>query len=500
MPSPFKRVAIVVVACGLAAITFAAPAASQIDPGEMESLQQREGEIVPRLAELDTLVTDLTGRVDALDDDVSVAEVAVELVADDLERTVDSRREPARTRIQIAIAGFVGGDPRRSVLIDEMEAIQGSDEPIRRREMYGAVIEDAINRLAAIDAELVELGETMRSRRAELVDVEEELASTEEELATATAEQTELTAELADVRARIARLRDLANRSVLTGLTSYDDPSRPALAIKIDNVRDALPQAGINQADIVYVEEVEGGLTRLAAVFHSTGAEVVGPIRSMRTGDLHLLTQFNSPLFANSGGNRGTRGALARTNLIDIGAHARADGYYRDNERPAPHNLMANAFNLWAIGSGLGGGTPSPIFDFRDAGEPAGPGARPIAGVSINYGSTRVTYDWTGSGWARSQDGEPTVDTEGVRVEPTNVVVQITNYGVSRADAASPEARTTGQGTALLLTDGQIVQSRWVRETEADQTRYLDGDDNPLTVVRGRTWVEMPRTGRTSTY
>jgi hypothetical protein len=186
--------------------------------------------------------------------------------------------------------------------------------------------------------------------------------------------------------------------------------------------------------------------------------------------------------------------------LIDIGAHVRADGYYRDGGRRAPHNLMANAFNLWAIGSGQGAGTPSPIFDFRDAGQPAGPGARSISGVSISYGSTQATYDWTGSGWARSQDGQPTVDTEGVRVAPTNVVVQITNYGVSRADAASPEARTTGQGTALLLTDGQVVQARWVRETEQDQTRYSDGDGNPLTVVRGRTWVEMPRAGRTSTY
>jgi hypothetical protein len=495
----FKNLALALTVCGLAAVGLANPAAGQIDPGEMGALEQRETELVARIAELDASIGELTTRVADLEIDSSVATVGVELVADSLERTVDSRREPARTRIQIAIAGFVGGDPRRSALIDEMEALQGSDEPTRRREMYGTVIDDAIATLADIDAELIELGDLIAVRRDELATVEAALVEVDDALATDKAEHALLTAELAEVRARITELRDLASRAVLTGLTSFDDPFRPAIAVKIDNVREALPQSGINQADIVYVEEVEGGLTRLAAIFHSTGVDVVGPVRSMRTSDIRLLPQFNSPLFANSGGNRGTLGALAQSSIVDIGANSVSEGYYRESARPRPHDLMTNTFNLWAIGSGMGGGTPSPIFTFRAPGSPPGPGSRPVSGVTIGYGSTSVTYDWDGSGWARTQDGAPTVDTDGVRVAPPNLVVQVTSYGVSSADALSPEARTIGSGTALLFTEGQVVQASWRRETIDDQTTYVDGEGNPLSILPGRTWVELPRPGRTTT-
>jgi hypothetical protein len=159
---------------------------------------------------------------------------------------------------------------------------------------------------------------------------------------------------------------------------------------------------------------------------------------------------------------------------------------------------MANTFNLWALGAGSGANTPSPIFMFRDPGSSAGPGARPASGFTTDYGTTRVSYDWTGSGWARSQDGEPTVDTDGVRVTPTTVIVQVTTYGVSQADARSPEAVTIGSGFALIFTEGQVVEARWRRAELDDQTEYVDGNGNPLSILRGRTWIELPRPDRTT--
>ena len=494
---PPRFLAAVAACCALAALL--APAAdAQIDPGEMDDLRQREAELTARLDELSTEIAALDATIGEQQSELARADGRVELIADELERTVDARRQPAMTRVEIAISGFVGGDPRRSALIDEMEAIQGSDEPARRREMYGAVIDGAVVLLAAIDARLGELADSMDDARDDLATIEAELGDTQQQRETAAAEQTTLSAELAEVQARIARLIDLASRAPLTGTTSYDDPTRPALAIKIDNVPAALPQAGINQADIVYVEEVEGGLTRLAAVFHSTGAEVVGPVRSMRTGDLDLLSQLNSPLFATSGGNRGTRGALGATNLVDIGAHVLADGYYRETTRPRPHNLMTNAFNLWALAAGRGG-VPERIFAFREPGDPLPPGATPVSNISVAYGSSQVGYSWTGTGWARTQDGRPTVDADEVPVAPTTVVVQATAYGVSGADAASPEAVTVGEGTAFIFTEGHMVQGIWRRPTVDDQTSYVTAAGEPITILPGRTWVELPRPGRTST-
>src|SRR5262245_38423154 len=65
--------------------------------------------------------------------------------------------------------------------------------------------------------------------------------------------------------------------------------NRPALVVKIDNNQDkSYPQFGIASADIVVCEGVEGGITRLMAIFHSHDADTVGPIRSARSSDLHL--------------------------------------------------------------------------------------------------------------------------------------------------------------------------------------------------------------------
>jgi len=88
----------------------------------------------------------------------------------------------------------------------------------------------------------------------------------------------------------------------LTGLPTGSGPAtRPALSVKIDNIADALPQSGINQADIVYEELVEGGLTRLFVTYQSHDAAVVGPIRSARPVDADLLDQLGGGIFAYSG-------------------------------------------------------------------------------------------------------------------------------------------------------------------------------------------------------
>ena len=72
----------------------------------------------------------------------------------------------------------------------------------------------------------------------------------------------------------------------LTGLPGSDGP---VLAVKIDDTSYAHPQVGLRSADVIYIEQVEGGLTRLAALFSSNIPEKIGPIRSARISDLELL-------------------------------------------------------------------------------------------------------------------------------------------------------------------------------------------------------------------
>ena len=491
----FRFQLLLAASASLSLLAAGAPAAGQIDPDKIDQLQQRRDEITLELAAADAEIAALEFELIDLDDMIGDRQVGIELVADEIERTVDSRREPALTRVEIAIVGFTNGDPRRNALLDEIEVLEGIEEPSQRRELYRAVIDDAQARLDAIDSQLVNLSGDLANARESLLGSEGERAAIEVAYNEAGARRSALAVELDDTQREIEFLASLENRAILTGLNTFDDPGRPVLAVKIDNVVAARPQSGINEADIVFVEEVEGGLTRFAAIFHSTGVDEVGPVRSMRTGDMDLLAQFNAPLFANSGGNRGSRAALAESTLIDIGATSHGSLYYRTGGA-APHNLYMNPFNLWSVRSGPDylTSTPSPIFRFRDPGDAIVGNPASASGATLDYGQTIIDYDWNGTGWARTQDGSPTVDAAGQRTAPTTVIIQFTSYAISPADARSPHAITTGNGVAWILTDGQIVQANWRRNELGDQTEYVDGSGNFVAILPGRTWVEMPRT------
>ena len=497
-----SRLRTVIAACLVVAAITPAPAAAQGGSGEIEELEQRRDELTVLIAELELQIEELDQRVSDLDDAIRRSELAIELLADDFEQLVDARREPENTRIEIAIAGYVNGDPRRNALLDELDTIQGSDEPERRRQFYAAVIDDAIARLDEIDEQLrVLAGEVDDARAAgtALVGDLTQATTQREELG---GQRTELALELDSVIARIDLLRSLENKTVLTGVTTFEVLDRPALVVKIDNVGAALPQAGINQADIVWEELVEAGVTRFAAAFHSEAPEVVGPIRSMRTSDVDLLEQLNSPLFSNSGGNRVTVRQVANSLLVNVGAVGFSDVYYRDTSRRRPANLFANALNLWAAGASeeaieLGPpGVPFPLWNYREEDAPPHPEAVPASGVDIDFGATEVSYEWNGTGWARFHNGEPHVDTDGVQVAPTNLVIQFTDYGRSEADPNSPHAFTIGSNPVWVFMNGTVIQGTWRRANSTDPVEFVDSNGQPIALEPGRTWIALPRVDR----
>ncbi len=288
------------------------------------------------------------------------------------------------------------------------------------------------------------------------------------------------------------RIRGLFTETVpLTGEASRVALTRPALVMKIDNHSRARPQAGINQADIVWEELVEGSITRLAAVFHEQTPGRIGPIRSARTGDIPLLSQLNTPLFGASGANAGVLNALSSAPVVNVNALV-ADGYYRLGTRRAPHNLYANPTTLWAYGQGVAG-TPPQLLRYRAVGAAAA--GNPAAGVDIEWGNTSVSYRWNGRGWVRTQNGTLHTDDAGAAVAPPNVIVQITPYGVSGADAESPEALTVGSGVAYVYTGGNVIEGTWSRANATDRIVYRDGRGAEVLLAPGRTWIAVAPPG-----
>lgn len=286
----------------------------------------------------------------------------------------------------------------------------------------------------------------------------------------------------------------------LTGVPGdYGDRlARPALFVKVDNHELARPHAGINQADLVIEERVESSLSRLAAVFHSQDAEVVGPVRSTRTTDLDLAALFGRPIYASSGGNDHVLGALRRSGLVDVGHNRSGAGFWRQSGRPAPHNLFASTLELRAKAPEQPA-PPAPIFTYRGEGDPLPAGAVPAGGVALRFGGpevARFSWDKGRGAYLRTMGGAPHVDADGVQVAPANVVVLEIQYRFSDGTReSSPHGVTAGEGRALVFTAGHLVEGRWVRPSADAPLQLLAADGSPIALTPGQTFLELPPPG-----
>jgi hypothetical protein len=315
---------------------------------------------------------------------------------------------------------------------------------------------------------------------AETTTTERETTTTEEEATTTTAA--------------------LAPPAPLTGVPVTDPAvlTRPAIAVKIDNHPEAQPHAGLNQADIVYEEIVEG-ITRFFAIFHSTDAAPIGPVRSARTTDVDLLNQLNRPLFVWSGGNRGVVAAIGRAN-----AESRPDGspgFYRDQERrrrtDLEHTLMNEGTQVIWTTAVEGQGPPPQMFSYRAEGDEAT--GDPAATVSMRMNSVPVLWTWDDAQdlWMRETYGNVHLDTTGAQLSAHNVVVQFCDYRTSSAAAGSPEAITVGAGEAWLFSDGKVVKGTWERPDASAPAVFKDASGEPMLLTPGRTWIELAEAGDT---
>jgi hypothetical protein len=210
--------------------------------------------------------------------------------------------------------------------------------------------------------------------------------------------------------------------------TPMEDPTtatRPAMVVKIDNHPGARPQAGINQADIIFEENVEK-LTRYAAVFQSLGSDPVGPIRSGRFQDINLVGSLNKPLFVWSGGNSKVSAAIGKSDLVDLSySKANTDGgFQRSDEYKAPHNLLAETTKLWTLAP-AGSSAPSAQFAYRTVSDANASTSKEALGLKVSMDGVKVQWDWDTSAkeWVKTQDGTVVVDPADVALSVPNVIV-----------------------------------------------------------------------------
>ena len=260
--------------------------------------------------------------------------------------------------------------------------------------------------------------------------------------------------------------------SPLSGLPGGE--GKPVVMVKYGNSRPDRPHYNLNQADLFYVEEVEWGLTRIAAMFNSKFPSVVGPTRSARISDLELLEQFATPGLAYSGANDVLLKAIRKSQSISLSPSDRSTFYYRNLSKAAPHNQLLRLSTMMAKETKVGA--------VKDVGltfnaTPATGGTKTTS-FQASWSSSRVSGTWTGKNWIVSFDGSLHRDAVNKGfLTPKTVVMQYverkeTKFG-DKFGGKTPLLKSVGAGRAIVLRNGQSFDGTWSRPTNTSGTTFL---------------------------
>ena len=282
-------------------------------------------------------------------------------------------------------------------------------------------------------------------------------------------------------------------KNFFTGLAGENNQ---ILVVKIDDTNAAHPQIGVESADVVYVEQVEGGLTRLAAIYTSKLPSLIGPVRSARISDIELLAQFGRVGFAYSGAQSKMRPVIAAANLENLSAERNPPSIYgKDPNRPGPVDMILKPDLLLERANSnpkirIETATAS-VFPFGDA--PKGETITAIAKVKWPSAKYELRWDSTNEKWLIYFNEKPNLAANGEQLYADTAIIQIVSitpsiYG-DKFGEVTPFSKTTGSGKAVMLRDGFSYQISWQRNLESDLTTWISEDGHVANFKPGRTWI-----------
>jgi hypothetical protein len=253
----------------------------------------------------------------------------------------------------------------------------------------------------------------------------------------------------------------------------------------------------LEDADVVYIEQVEGGLTRIAAVFSSKIPAVIGPVRSARISDIEILEQFGRVAFAYSGAQRKLLPVIADANLENLGAQRQSrEIYSNDPLRNAPTAMMLQAQTLMqkvkeqqlpvAISKSVGWNFAE-SFDTGTA----------IASAKVSWPANSYDAVWSAieNRWLLSHSGVPNLAASGVHLGASTFVIQIVSitpseYG-DKFGGVTPFTATVGSGRGYILRDGKYIAALWDRATPNVGTSWKTTSGEEIPFAAGQIWIAL---------
>jgi len=208
-------------------------------------------------------------------------------------------------------------------------------------------------------------------------------------------------------------------------------PLRPALAVKIDNYPGARPQSGLDKADVVFEEPVEGGITRYAVVFQCQDAALVGPIRSARNIDIGILGQLGNPIEVHVGGIGPVLANISASPIVNVDLFNFGSVQTHPAGRYAPYDTYSSTAGLWSTHPTMQT-PPAALYTYSTT---VPNGGKPATTIHVPFSSTsNVTwrYNPTFGVYARYYNGSaPDRLADGQQSSASTVIVQFVaiSYG-----------------------------------------------------------------------
>lgn len=317
---------------------------------------------------------------------------------------------------------------------------------------------------------------------------------------------------------------DLPPRWSLTGELGPEDAAlKPIVVIKVENSYDVRPQKGLESADMVVEELVEGGMTRFAAVYQTEFPEIVGPVRSVRHVDAAIASPIADTFIFSGGAKRTLRFLESKLSPEVTVITEGGPGMYRDSKYYAPHNLFLNTkevldslavtntpsaglfpertdqiFQVMATASPSSSDTPSELETAVPTAAPSGPTYTSVSEVKVDFSNSedaRWSWDAVTNSWLRSQRSKPFIDFDGNRISTKNVIVlEVPTMDAGYKDPAGgyvPRSVLTSKGKAWIFSNGLSQEVTWNKEHVADPITFTDALGQPVAVPTGKLWIEL---------
>ena len=299
----------------------------------------------------------------------------------------------------------------------------------------------------------------------------------------------------------------VAQQVKLSEIQIFSGNDRP-IAFMIDNNTNAQPQASINSTYMVYEIIVEGGETRLMALFKGTTADEVGPIRSARHYFLDYAME-NDAIYAHLGMSPQAERDFATFDIEHINGQiydtgkSRTDSslFWRESHKRAPHNAYTNTESILKIANDKGWRTSSDeesvlnyvseeIFLNSENSITANT-------VTIPYSSghdVEYIYDATTKRYTRySKDKKMTDEVTGEDVTTKNIIITFArNYTLNDGEnKGRQDVVTVGSLDGYYITNGKAIKIKCNKNDRTEQTQYVDLQGNEIRVNDGNTWVNI---------